>query len=173
MQEKYRKQIRKGLESQAPKVMKAMSKYVKDYEKVYEERRGRKIGADARGVSYAWSPYLMLDYLVTPVFSRPGRLVDIEPVHDEAGNRIGSVPILQDEKGRFVAEIEDWQFIHLEPNVGIGLWDRFTLREEVLEQRACEAEGRPFNWDNVGTSDRTVLRNFIIAGDQYLDAVLS
>ena len=53
----------------------------------------------------------------------------------------------------------------------IGLWDRFNLREEVLEQEASRREGRTFDWDQVGTSDRVVLRNFVIAGEEYLDAV--
>ena len=113
----------------------------------------------------------MLDYLVSPVFSQPGRLVDVEPIFDDGGRRIGSVPILQNETGRFQAEISAWNFIHLEPNVGIGLWDRFTLREEVIEERNAAGEDRPYDWNNVGTSDRIVLRNFVIAGEQYLDAL--
>ncbi|HNT33604.1 MAG TPA: hypothetical protein PKH07_01250, partial [bacterium] len=59
---------------------------------------------------------------------------------------------------------------HLEPNIGIGLWDRYNLREEEMERRMSDAENRPFNWSNVGKSDRVVLRNFAIAGRQYLEA---
>ena len=151
--------------------MKAVVRFAEAYEPVFRAARGRDIGRDARGVSYAWSPYLMLDFLVSPVFDRPGRLVDIQPVFDASGRRRGSTPILQDESGRSAAGIESWQFIHLEPNVGIGLWDRFNLREEVLEERASRRQGRAFDWGNVGTSDRTVLRNIVIAGEQYLDAV--
>ena len=113
----------------------------------------------------------MLDFLVSPVFAHPGRLVDIEPVFDETGRRTGSLPIVQDEKGRHESKIKSWKFIHLEPNVGIGLWDRFNLREEMLESAASESAGRDFNWDNVGTSDRIVLRNFVVAGEQYLDSL--
>ena len=58
----------------------------------------------------------------------------------------------------------------LEPNVGIGLWDRFNLREEEWEARAAAAEGRAFDWDRVGRDDRIVLRNFAIAGRGYLEA---
>ena len=94
-------------------------------------------------------------------------------MYDESGDRVGSAPIVQSASGRSEARIKSWKFIHLEPNVGIGLWDRFNLREEVLEQAAAECEGRSFNWDNVGTSDRVVLRNLVIAGEQYLDAVRS
>jgi hypothetical protein len=171
VQEQFVHQIRPGLEAEGPKVMKAMAAFAEKYQEEFQRQRNRDAGEDARGVSYTWSPYLMLDYLVSPVFSQPGRLVDVEPIFDDAGRRIGSVPILQDETGRFQAEISDWNFIHLEPNVGIGLWDRFTLREEVIEERNSSREGRSYDWNNVGTSDRIVLRNFVIAGEQYLDAL--
>ena len=151
--------------------MAAMAQYAPGYEAAFQQQRQRPIGADGRGVSYAWPTYLMLDFLVSPVFDRPGRLVDIEPVYDAQGRRTGSVPVVQNESGRHRADIDSWHFVHLEPNVGIGLWDRFNLREEVIEARAADAEQRPFDWDRVGTSDRVVLRNFVIAGEQYLDAV--
>ena len=173
VREEYRGQIRPGLERDARKVMKAMARFAGRYEPVFQRTRGLDIGEDARGVSYAWPPYLMLDFLVSPVFDRPGRLVDIQTVYDESGKRLGSVPIVQSDSGRSEARIKSWKFIHLEPNVGIGLWDRFNLREEVIEQAAVEREERSFNWDNVGTSDRVVLRNLVIAGEQYLDAVKS
>lgn len=171
VREEYRDQIRPGLERDAGRVMDAMARYAKKYEPEFRRARGREIGQDARGVSYAWPPYLMLDFLVSPVFNRPGRLVDIEPIFDGSGRRTGSVPIVQDETGRHTTKIKSWKFIHLEPNVGIGLWDRFNLREEMLENMASKKAGRPFDWDNVGTSDRIVLRNFVLAGEQYLDAL--
>ena len=65
-----------------------------------------------------------------------------------------------------------WRFIHLEPNVGIGLWDRFNLREEHWEARDAAAAGRPFDWNAVGRDDRVVLRNLAIAGEEYLRANL-
>ncbi|MBT3345805.1 MAG: hypothetical protein HN404_22600 [Gemmatimonadetes bacterium] len=171
VREEYRDEIRPGLERDASRVMAAMARYAARYEPEFKRARGREIGQDARGVSYAWPPYLMLDFLVSPVFAHPGRLVDIEPVFDETGRRTGSVPIVQDEAGRHESTIKSWKFIHLEPNVGIGLWDRFNLREEMLENAASEEAGRVFDWNNVGTSDRIVLRNFVIAGEQYLDAL--
>jgi hypothetical protein len=169
--EEFRGQIRPGLESEAPKVMHALAAFAQRYAVRFEQARHRPVGQDARGVSYAWPPYMMLDYLVSPVFDRPGRLVDIEPMYDQAGRRVGSAPIVQDEHGRSQARITGWQFIHLEPNVGVGLWDRFNLREEVLETEASRRAGRPFDWGQVGTSDRVVLRNFVLAGEEYLDAV--
>ena len=62
------------------------------------------------------------------------------------------------------------RFILLEPNVGIGLMDRYNLREEDWERTRARQEGRPLNWDVVGKDDRIVLRNFAIAGQQYLEA---
>ena len=169
----FRHQIRPGLEKEAKKVMSAMARFARKYEKVFVAKRGRPVGQDARGVTYAWPPYLMLDYLVTPVFARPGRLVDIEPQYDADGQPSGSVAMLEDGAGRFAGQIVDWQFIHLEPNVGIGLWDRFNLREEVLEREASTRDQRAFDWSNVGTSDRVVLRNLVLSGAQYLDAIRS
>ena len=173
VRESFRHQIRPGLEREATKVMTAMARFARKYDKEFVAKRGRPAGEDARGVSYAWPPYLMLDYLVTPVFARPGRLVDIEPQYDADGLASGSVAILEDESGRFEGQIVDWHFIHLEPNVGIGLWDRFNLREEVLEREASARDQRAFDWSNVGTSDRVVLRNLVISGAQYLDAIRS
>jgi hypothetical protein len=170
IQETHREAIRKGLSDQVPLVMKALDRYAPQFEKTFRARRGRAIGADLRGVSYGWPGYMMLDYLVTPVFEREGRLVDIEPVFDSAGQRLPSRIVLEDGVGRFEGKIVSWRFVHLEPNVGIGLWDRYSLREEEWEARAASAEGRAFDWDAVGRDDRIVLRNFAIAGHQYLDA---
>jgi hypothetical protein len=153
--------------------MQALERFAPVYEPEFRRRRGKAIGQDLRGVSYGWPAYLMLDFLVTPVFEREGRLVDVEPRHDECGRRVGSRFVLEDGEGRFEGRIVGWRFIHLEPNVGIGLWDRFSLCEEAWERRSAEAEGRPFDWDAVGHDDRIVLRNFAIAGDEYLRANLA
>jgi hypothetical protein len=170
IQGQYRQAIREGLAEQVPLVMKALDKYAPIFGKSYRERRGREAGTDLRGVSYGWPGYMMLDYLVTPVFEREGRLADIEPLYDNAGERTGSRIILEDARGRFEGRITGWRFIHLEPNVGIGLWDRFNLREEYWENKEAASAGRPFHWDAVGHDDRIVLRNFALAGEQYLKA---
>lgn len=170
IQAQYRQAIRDGLSAQVPLVMKALDKYAPVFEKSYRERRGRPAGTDLRGVSYGWPGYMMLDYLVTPVFEREGRLADIEPLYDNAGQRTGSRIILEDAGGRFEGCITGWRFIHLEPNVGIGLWDRFNLREEYWETKEAASAGRPLNWRAVGHDDRIVLRNFAIAGEEYLKA---
>ncbi|MBI1388341.1 MAG: hypothetical protein GC154_07830 [bacterium] len=170
IQPRYRKAILDGLRAEGPKVLEAMNAYIKKHGREWEKTTGQKIGTDLRGASYGWANYLMCDYLVMPVFKRNGRLVDIRSDYNEAGERVGATAILQDDKGRFEGEIAEWRFIHLEPNVGIGLWDRYNLREEVHEREAAEAEKRKFNWDHVGVSDRIVLTNFILSGEEYLDA---
>jgi hypothetical protein len=170
IQDQHREAIRKGLSDQVPLVMKALDRYAPQFEKTFRARRGRSIGRDLRGVSYGWPGYMMLDYLVTPVFERDGRLVDIEPVFDARGKRLPSRIVLEDGVGRFEGKIVSWRFVHLEPNVGIGLWDRFNLREEEWETRAAAAEGRAFDWNAVGRDDRIVLRNFAVAGQEYLKA---
>jgi len=170
IQDRYKKAIRKGLSDQVPLVMKALDRYAPRFAAKFKARHGREVGQDLRGVSYGWPGYLMLDYLVTPVFERDGKLVDIEPRFSEKGERLASAIILEDSRGRFEGRIVDWRFIHLEPNVGIGLWDRFNLREEEWERYWSEHEGRKFNWEAVGKDDRVVLRNFAIAGQEYLEA---
>jgi hypothetical protein len=50
----------------------------------------------------------------------------IKPIFDEEGRRIGSIPILQDETGRFEARSPIGNSILLEPNVGIGPLDVIT-----------------------------------------------
>jgi hypothetical protein len=96
--------------------------------------------------------------------------VDIEPRFDKSGERLPSAIILEDSEGRFEGEISSWRFIHLEPNVGIGLWDRFSLREEEWERYFAEQQGRQFNWNNIGKDDRIVLRNFALMAEEYVKA---
>src|SRR5262245_33618694 len=168
IQPEHREAIRKELSDQVPLVMQALDRYAPQFDATFRAKRGRAIGRDLRGVSYRWPGYMMLDYLVTPVFEREGRLVDIEPVYDPEGRRLPSRIVLEDGVGRFEGKIVSWRFVHLEPNVGIGLWDRFNLREEEWETRAAAEQGRAFDWNAVGREDRIVLRNFAIAGQEYL-----
>jgi hypothetical protein len=170
VQERHLAAIREGLSAQVPLVMQALAKYAPRFADTFRAKRGREIGSDLRGVSYGWPAYLMLDYLVTPVFVRDGKLVDIEPRFDNSGERLPSAIILEDSGGRFEGEIASWRFIHLEPNVGIGLWDRFSLREEEWERYFADQQGRPFNWNNIGKDDRVVLRNFALMAEEYVRA---
>jgi hypothetical protein len=170
IQPQFRKQIMNGLHAEGPKVMNAMNQYMESYGPEWEKCTGKTIGEDLRGVSYGWANYLMSDYVISPVFEKRGRLVDIEPLFDDNGRRIGSKPILQDEEGRFEGKIVDWQFIHLEPNVGIGLWDRYNLREQANEIERNQKTGSKFDWSNIGQSDRIVLKNYVLSGEEYLKA---
>ncbi|MBZ0258050.1 hypothetical protein K8I31_18440 [bacterium] len=170
IQARYRKEILNGLRAEGPKVLNAVNEYIKQHGAEWEKQTGLKIGEDLRGVSYGWANYLMCDYLVLPVFKRNGRLVDLEPEWDGQGRRIGTKAILQDENGRFEGEVAEWQFIHLEPNVGIGLWDRYNLREETHEHESVARGERKFDWNNIGQSDRIVLTNFALSSAEYLKA---
>ena len=170
IQAKFRKEILEGLKAEGPKMMNAITKFAELYGPEWEKKTGKKIGRDLRGVSYSWANYLMGDYVITPVYKRYGRLVDIQPLLDDNGRRIGSKPILQDAEGRFEGEIVKWKFIHLEPNVGIGLWDRYNLREEVNEKTRSVQQEDVCNPDHIGQSDRIILKNFVLAGEEYLKA---
>jgi len=169
VQEEVSSLIKEGLAEQAPLAMEALAAYAQKYAPIFKTARARDVGADLRGVPYSWPAYLMLDYLFAPVLEREGRLVDIAPRHNGDGERIGSRIILEDEEGRFEAKMTGCRFILLEPNVGIGLMDRYNLREEDWERTRARQEGRPLNWDVVGADDRIVLGNFAIAGQQYLE----
>jgi hypothetical protein len=173
IEEKHIKTIREGLSSQVPLVMQALARYAPKFAETFKAKHRREVGADLRGVSYGWPAYLMLDYLVTPVFGRDGKLVDIEPRFDKSGGRLPSAIILEDSAGRFEGKITSWRFIHLEPNVGIGLWDRFSLREEEWERYFSERQNREFDWNSIGKDDRVVLRNFAIMAEEYVKANFS
>ncbi|HNT34029.1 MAG TPA: hypothetical protein PKH07_03435, partial [bacterium] len=113
IQEEHREAILEGLKGEVPKVMNALARYAATYKGEFEKQHGRPVLSDLRGVPYSWPAYMMLDYLVAPVFVRPGKLVDVETRYDDRGRRIGSKVILEDAEGRFEGKIKDWQFIHL------------------------------------------------------------
>jgi hypothetical protein len=77
------------------KSMNALARYGEVAGDQYVKEEGREIGADATGVPYSFPRYMMLDFLVQPIFAEEGRLVDLEPVFDESGARTGSRFILQ------------------------------------------------------------------------------
>ncbi len=65
----------------------------------------------------------------------------------------------------------DWRVVLIEPNVGVGLWDRVALREAYHEQERAQTLGVTPDWDNVGINSRIVLRDLNRAGEQYLGAL--
>jgi hypothetical protein len=114
---------------------------------------------------------LMLDFLIVPIFEQEGRLVEVEPLFDEHGYRLGSRFILQKGNRRFVGTIKDWRIVLIEPNVGVGLWDRVALREELHELEQSKIENRTPNWDRIGENARIVLKDLNCAGEEYLIAL--
>lgn len=148
------------------KCMAALARYGTVGAAAYQAETGRAIGEDATGLSYAVPRYMMLDFIVQPVFAEAGTLIDLEPVYDAGGERVGSRFILQQGEQRIVGTVKDWRVVLIEPNIGIGLWDRLAIREEVTFVR----DGHP-DMQAVGTNARIVLRDLAKAGDDYLAAI--
>ncbi len=167
----FRSSIIDALEDAGRKTMEAMSAYENQTASEYEEETGDAIGCDLTGVSYGVPRYLMLDFLLRPVFDRPGELVEIAPDLDESETRVGSLFMLHDGSCTFEGKIVDWQVILIEPNIGVGLWDRVAIREEERERERAAAAGEPMNWDRVGENARIVLRDLTRAGTEYMTAL--
>lgn len=167
----HREAITSVLNEAGCRVMEAMAAYENKTAKHYRDETGHGVGNDLTGVSYGIPRYLMLDFLLRPTFRRSGEVVDIVPELDDSGQRTGSTLILQDGQETFVGEISGWNAILIEPNIGIGLWDRVALREEEYERHRAESAGEPMDWDRVGENARVVLRDFARAGTEYLAAL--
>ena len=171
VQEKHKKVIFERLAEAGRNVMDALSAYENRAASNYEHETGRKIGSDLTGLSYGIPRYMMLDFLIAPIFDQAGELVDIQPDFDEMGQRKGSLYILRHEEKVFSAQICDWRIVLVEPNIGLGLWDRVAIREEILEQERCTKDKLPFNPDAVGQQARLVLADLTRAGADYLDVL--
>ena len=159
-------QLFAGLADSARKVMEALSAYEHRAGKTYTAETGRAVGQDLTGVSYGCPRYMMLDFLVTPCFAEAGDLVE---VRHEAGGE--SSFILQRDGLRFPGSIASWRVVMIEPNIGVGLWDRVALREEFHERESSQSENRPFDWNRVGVNARVVLRDLTRGGEVYLQAL--
>ena len=167
----YRQVIIDKLAEAGRSVMEALALYERQSAAVYKVETGRDLGNDLMGVSYGMPRYLMLDFLLVPIFEQEGRLVEVEPLFDEHGSRLGSRFILQKGNRRFVGTIKDWRIVLIEPNVGVGLWDRVALREELHELEQSKIENRTPNWDRIGENARIVLKDLNCAGEEYLIAL--
>ncbi|MHB9133693.1 MAG: hypothetical protein ACYDBB_21730 [Armatimonadota bacterium] len=163
----YRDALLTRLRESGEKTMNALARYGALTADRYREETGNEIGQDATGLSYAVPRYMMLDFLVQPIFHEAGTLVDLEPVYDATGERTGSRFILQQGDNRIEGTVKDWRVVLIEPNIGIGLWDRVALREETY---AGTADG-DMDWTQVGANARIVLRDFAKAGRDYLAAI--
>jgi len=171
VQEQHKKIIFDRLAQSGRKVMDALSAYEDRAAKDYEKQTGRCVGSDLTGLSYGIPRYMMLDFLVAPVFDQPGELVDIQPAFDETGQRTGSHFILRHEDNTVRANICDWRIVLVEPNIGLGLWDRVAIREEVTERERSSYSESTFNPDAVGKQARIVLADLTRAGADYLNAL--
>jgi len=140
---------------------------------VYTQQTGRSIGVDLTGVSYAIPRYMMLDFLIAPVFDQAGVPVEFAAVYDAQRNRTGTRFVLQQGESLVTANIIDWRIVLIEPNIGVGLWDRVALREEHHELERARSLGIAPDWDRVGENARIVLRDLNRAGEDYLDACLN
>lgn len=167
----HRQTILDKLASAGRRVMEALAAYETRALDAYAAATGRQVGSDLTGVSYGVPRYLMLDFLIAPIFAQEGVLAEIEPIFDDHGRRAGSrFMLLQD--GRLLAgTIADWRVVLIEPNIGVGLWDRVALREEQHELERAGREGGEPDWDLVGENARIVLRDLNRAGEDYLDAL--
>jgi len=161
----HREPLFDGLADAARRVMEALAAYERRSESAYVEEAGRHVGKDLTGVSYGTPRYMMLDFLVTPQFHEEGDLVEVEQESDGE-----PVYLLQRGGMRFPGTVSGWRIVMIEPNIGVGLWDRVALREEFHEHEASEAEQRAFDWDCVGANARIVLRDLSRGGEQYLQA---
>lgn len=155
-----------GLAAAARRVMEALAAYEERGAGAYRRDTGRAVGRDLSGLSYGMPRYMMLDFLVTPRFAEAGDLVE---VNREAG--VEPVFVLQHGDRRFPGTLSGWRVVLIEPNIGVGLWDRVALREEARERAASEADGRPFERDRVGENARIVLRDLSRGGEDYLRAL--
>ena len=163
----FRDQLLARLREAGQKTMEALARYGAIGEAQYRQETGQEIGADATGLSYATPRYMMLDFLVQPIFAEAGTLIDLEPVYDQHGQRIGADFILQQGDERIYGTVKDWRVVLIEPNIGIGLWDRLAIREEFYAVRTAEHP----DWHTVGANARIVLRDFARAGEGYLAAI--
>jgi len=134
----------------------------------YRRETGREVGEDATGVSYGEPRYLMLDFIAVPRFREPGDLVETRPRYDEHGNRTGTDYLLAGDGRSRHGTVTGWRVVLVEPNIGVGLWDRVALREEVHEGRRAGVAGREPDWHRVGAEARIVLRDLHGAGEEYL-----
>ena len=165
----HRRSIISKLADAGQRVMEALSRYEAKSAAQYTFETGRKVGADLMGVSYGMPRYLMLDFLIAPVFDKDGVFVEIQPIFDEFGNRTGSRFMLQQGAMLIPGTIVDWRVVLIEPNIGVGLWDRVALREEYQELERARTEGDNPNWDRIGENARIVLRDLNRAGEAYLN----
>ena len=163
----YRERLWQRMVESGTKCMEALARYGEVAGDAYRKETGREIGTDLTGLSYAVPRYMMLDFLVQPVFAEEGIFVDLEPYYDESGVRCGAHFVLQHGEERRYGTVKDWRVVLIEPNIGIGLWDRLAIREQFSYTTNA---GTP-DWQAVGANARIVLGDLAEAADKYLAAL--
>ncbi|MGB0604082.1 MAG: hypothetical protein ACPGRY_03950 [Candidatus Latescibacterota bacterium] len=171
VQESHRQALFAKLAQAGGRVMEALAAYEARTADLYREETGCEVGRDLTGVSYGNPRYMMLDFLVAPLFADSGELVDIRPQYDAQGQRIGAEYLLREGGRTFASAIIDWRIVLVEPNIGLGLWDRVALRETVVESQRAQEQQRPEDPDATGQQARIVLSDLSRAGEAYLDAL--
>ncbi|HOF87665.1 MAG TPA: hypothetical protein PLZ36_06115, partial [Armatimonadota bacterium] len=167
IQPAHRELLMRRLVEAGEKAMAALARYGEVAADQYTAETGRAVGRDATGLPYSVPRYMMLDFIVQPIFAEEGILVDVEPRFDAAGERAGARFILQHGEERCEGHVRDWRVVLIEPNIGIGLWDRLAIREEFYAVRAAETP----DWAAVGAQARIVLHDMAKAGEDYLEAI--
>ena len=150
------------------KVMQALSAYETEAGSVYEQETGCEIGTDLLNVSFGNPRYMMLDFLITPIFAETGSLAEVRTEMDTENAETRTLFMLQDGSHRFPGQVMDWRVVLIEPNIGVGLWDRVAVREEFEELELAKAEERMPNWDRIGENARIVIKDLHRAGEDYL-----
>jgi hypothetical protein len=171
VQEQHRDTLFAKLASAGSKVMEALTAYEERAGAIYQSETGAQVGRDLTGVSYGAPRYMMLDFIVAPIFAEQGELVDIRPRFNSEGQRIASDYILRQGQRTFAGHIRDWRVVLIEPNIGLGLWDRVALREEIREERRATRASQTTDWQQVGLQARIVLSDLSRAGEEYLLAL--
>jgi galactokinase/mevalonate kinase-like predicted kinase len=181
IQPEYQEMVLKELKVKGSLVNKALGNYLRlkyepkqkkgESDSVFALRRDTQ-SKDLIGRPYWWVPYEMNDFAFNIQWEKSGELVDVEPIYDSQGNRIGGKPILRGADGkRFEGKITNIELVLLEPNVGIGLWPNYSKREEALQWKNVIATGKEFNIDAIGVSDRKVIENIgVLPGEEYKEA---
>ncbi len=169
--EEYRKRIFTRLTQAGQQVMLALNAYETQAAKAYKQATGLEIGCDLLQVSYGHARYMMLDFLITPIFAEPGRLIAFRREYRPETQASKPYFTLEHEGQHFQGTVIDWRVILIEPNVGVGLWDRVALREEQAELELAKCEQRSVNWSAVGFNARIVLKDLHYAGEAYLTAL--
>ena len=139
----FREQLWTRLVEAGEKCMNALAGYVEIAGDRYCRETGREVGQDATGVSYASPRYMMLDFLVQPIFTTEGSLVEMEPCYNAEGERTGAQFILQQGDDRQIGTVKDWRVVLIEPNIGMASGTASRCEKKPTSSPRATATGTP------------------------------